>query len=95
MQEVNPLEEALAALIKGKLGEHGLGMPERKREPLIAEVLSNPETTRWKDEDVSCWVIEYRGGEARARTWVRVSDGKVLRQEAFLMGERLAIERSE
>ena len=90
---MNPLGEAIAALFQEKFGA---GLPERKREPLVAEVLSSPETTRWKDEDVSCWVIEYRDrGEARARTWVRVSDGKVLRQEAFLMGERLAVERSE
>jgi hypothetical protein len=95
VQEVNPLDEAVAALIKGQLGERGVNLSERKREPLIAEVLPTPEATTWNDADVSCWVIEYRGGEARARTWVRVSDGKVLRQEAFLMGERLAIERSE
>src|SRR4051794_7256085 len=95
VQEVNPIEVALGALIKGQLDQHGVGLPERKREPLVAEVLSSPKTTRWKDEDVSCWVIEYRRGDATARTWVRRSDGKVLRQEALLMGERLAIERIE
>lgn len=95
VQEVNPLDEALAALVTARLGEHGVKVPERKREPLIAEVLSDPETMHWNDADVSCWVIEYRGGDARARTWVRAADGKVLRQEAFLMGERLAIERQE
>jgi hypothetical protein len=96
VREVNPLEEAVAALFREKLGELAKGRPERKREPLIAEVLSDPKTMRWNDADVSCWVIEYRaGGEVRARTWVRVGDGKVLRQEASLMGEQLAIERSE
>jgi hypothetical protein len=95
VREVNPLEEAIAALFKDKLGELARSLPERKREPLIAEVLSDPEPTTWNDMPVSCWVIEYRGGDVRARTWVRVSDGKVLRQEALLMGERLAIERSE
>src|SRR5262249_30986624 len=79
VREVTPLEEAVAALIKNKLGKFAESLPERKREPLIAEVLSDPETMRWNDEDVSCWVIEYRaGGEVRARTWVRVADGKVL-----------------
>jgi hypothetical protein len=95
VQEVSPLEDAIATLLTGVLAEHGLTVPERKREPLVAEVLPSPETTRWKDEDVSCWVIEYRRGDATARTWVRRSDGKVLRQEALLMGERLAIERQE
>jgi hypothetical protein len=95
VQEVNPLDEALAALFKEKLGELARSLPEPKREPLIAEVHSSPGTTRWNDAEVSCWVIEYRRGDARARTWVRVSDGKVLRQEASLMGERLTIERSE
>jgi hypothetical protein len=95
VQEVNPLDEALAILIKGKFAEHGFNLPERTREPLIAEVLPTQETTRWNDADVSCWVIEYRGGEARARTWVRASDGKVLRQEAELMGEKLTIERGD
>jgi hypothetical protein len=95
VREVNPLDEALAALFKEKLGNLAESLPKPNREPLIAEVLSAPETTTWNDADVSCWVIEYRRGDARARTWVRVSDGKVLRQEAFLMRERLAIERSE
>lgn len=96
VQEVNPLDEALALLIKGKVAEHGFNLPERKREPLIAEVLPAQEPLRWNDTDVACWVIEYRGGrDVRARTWVRASDGKVLRQEAELAGERLALERSE
>jgi hypothetical protein len=96
VQEVNPLDEALAALFKDQAGKQGIDLPERQREPLVAEVLSEPQTLARKDGDVvSCWVIEYRSGEARARTWVRVSDGKVLRQEAALMGDRIALEREE
>ena len=41
----------------------------------------------WNGEAVSCWVIEYRRDEPVARTWVRASDGKVLKQEAFQKGE--------
>ena len=46
-------------------------------------------------EEAACWVIAYRSGEARAKTWVRVSDGKVLRQEASLLGDHIALEREE
>lgn len=95
VQEINPLDEAIGALFQQKLGEGGLQLPTAKRESLIAEVGSSPEPLRSNGEDVPCWVIEYRGGEARAKTWVRVTDGKVLRQEAFLRGERVALERDD
>ena len=38
-------------------------------------------------------MIEYRRDELVARTWVRVSDGKVLKQEAFQKGETLTLVR--
>jgi hypothetical protein len=93
VHEIDPLGEALAALVKSKLP--GVPLGDRKREAVIARVLPEPESLTWQRRDVSCWVIEYRKGEARARTWVRVSDGKVLRQEAFGIGEKLAVEREE
>jgi hypothetical protein len=89
----DPLAEAVAALGRGQLG--GLGLPERQREPLIAEVLSSPQPLDRKGGPVPCWVIEYRNGDVQARTWVRVSDGRVLRQEAAGFGERIAIDRDE
>jgi hypothetical protein len=95
VHEIDPLKEAVAALVQEKAGEFGFRLPEKKREALVAEVLASPQSLRWNDEDVACWVIEYRGGEARARTWVRVADGKVLRQEAIRDGEALALERDE
>ncbi|MDB5306364.1 MAG: hypothetical protein JWO38_566 [Gemmataceae bacterium] len=95
VHEINPLEEAAAALFKEKLGAYGLRLPDRVREPLIAEVRSTEESLGWRGETVPCRVIDYRNGKARAETWVRVSDGKVLRQEAFGEGERLALEREE
>ena len=94
VREIDPLGDALAALFQEKFQS---AIPERKREPLLAEVGASPEPLTWgkrKDEDV-CWVIAYRAGEARARTWVRVSDGKVLRQEASLLEDRIALERDE
>jgi hypothetical protein len=95
VQEIDPLGEAVTALFQEKAGEYGFRLPEKKREPLIAEVGPEPQPLRRGEEDVPCWVIEYRGGDVRAKTWVRVSDGRVLRQEAFGMGERIALDREE
>lgn len=94
VNEIDPLGDALAALFKQKF--QGL-VPEQKKEPLFAEVLPDPEPLTWgkKRDEAMCWVIAYRSGEARARTWVRIGDGKVLRQEASLMGDRIALERDE
>lgn len=94
VQEIDPLGEALAALFNERF--KGV-VPERKREPLLAEVSSQTETLTWgrRANDSECQVIEYRSGDARARTWVRISDGRVLRQEAALMGDRIALERDE
>jgi hypothetical protein len=89
IHEVNPLAEAMAAVF-GKLG-----LPQPKREPLIAEVLPAPQPLDRQGGPVACWVIEYRNGDTKARTWVRVSDGRVLRQEASGFGERIAIDRDE
>jgi hypothetical protein len=63
---------------------------------LTAEVLSQPQTLTWQGKDVECWVIEYRGDDdSTARTWVSKKDNKVLRQEAFGMGEQLRLQRED
>jgi hypothetical protein len=97
VQEIDPLGEALAMVFKEKLASHGVRLPERERQPLLAEVGATPEPLAWGKtrETATCWVIDYRRGEAHARTWVRVVDSKVLRQEASLMGDRIALERDE
>jgi hypothetical protein len=97
VHKIDPLEEALAALFQEQLGKHGFAVPKKKEEPLIAQVSSEPEALRWGkgDAEVMCWVIDYRGGDARAKTWVRASDGKVLRQEATMNGEMLALVRED
>jgi hypothetical protein len=95
VQEIDPLGEAVATLVKGLVRKAGLPFPERKREAIFARVSSAPEVLTWHGQEERCWVIDYRGGEARAKTWVRESDGKVLRQEAFGMGERLTVDRDE
>ncbi len=94
VHESDPLREAIALLVKEQAGRIGLAMPEEKRDPLIGEVLSGERLLEWHDQQVACWVIEYRRDVPVARTWVRVSDGKVLKQEAFQKGETLSIVRS-
>jgi len=48
----------------------------------------------WDGQDVPCLVIKYTGdGDVNARTWVRESDGLVLRQEARQGGDLLSLER--
>jgi len=97
VHEIDPLREAVATLFREEAGKHGFGLPDAPREAAIAEVRSSPEVLTWGKAraEASCWVIDYRTGEARARTWVRVSDGRVLRQEAFGLGERVALERED
>jgi len=95
VHESDPLREAIAVLINEQAGQFGLKLPEEKRDPLIGEVLSDPRTLDWHNHQVACWVIEYRRDEPVARTWVHVSDGKVLKQEAFQKGETLTIVRNQ
>lgn len=87
--EVNPLRDAVAATAKAA----GLNVPQNSVGQLIAEVLKEPQTLMFKDQPIECWIIEYRTTEPVARTWVKCSDGKVLRQEAMLSGENIALER--
>ena len=95
VHESDPLKEAVALLVKGKAAEYGLRLPEEKRDALIGEVLADQQTLDWQGEAARCWVIEYRRNELVARTWVRASDGKVLRQEAFEKGETLTLVRNQ
>lgn len=91
VHESNPLKDATEAVAK----QIGLPMPEEAKVPLIGQVLGEPQNLDWHGNAVPCWVIEYRRDEPEVRTWVRVSDGKVLRQEAFKKGDRLSVEREE
>jgi hypothetical protein len=96
VHESNPLQDAVRDLMKKKLAEFGVRLPEEKaKDSLVAQVDRTQRTLNVKGEDVACWVIEYRRTEPVARTWVRASDGKVLRQEAFEKGESLTFERED
>jgi hypothetical protein len=96
VHESNPLQDAMSNLLKKKLAEHGIRLPEQKaKDSLVAQVGRTQQPLNVKGEDVMCWVIEYRRAEPVARTWVRASDGKVLKQEAFEKGETLTFERED
>lgn len=96
VHESNPMQDAVGSLIRKKLAEFGFRLPEEKaKEVALAQVSADPQTLVWKGQEVACWVIEYRRAEPFARTWVRASDGKVLRQEAFEKGESLTFERED
>jgi hypothetical protein len=99
IREVDPLRDALNVLVKEVLKSSEVAasaIPQPGGGELIAEVKSSPERLERPDkEPVECWVIEYRGDEVQARTWVSVADGRVLRQEASGFGERLRFERQE
>jgi hypothetical protein len=68
------------------------GLPESPP-ALQARVLMEPRIIEWNGESHTCLVIEYSGDEYTARTWVRESDGMVLRQEAEAHGETLVLQR--
>jgi hypothetical protein len=94
VHESNPLQDAVYNLLKKKLAGAGRQLPEEKKS-LVAEVGRSQQNLAVHGETVACWVIEYRREEPVARTWVRASDGKVLRQEAFEKGESLSFERED
>lgn len=64
---------------------------------LDAQVRPTVEMLEWSGGDAECLVIDYHGDwhgdDFRAQTWVRRSDGLVLRQAAESTGQRLALQR--
>jgi len=88
MPLIDPLADALAAKVADAFSTAALA-PRF----LNAEVLPAGQMLRWNGQEVPCLVIEYRGDEMTARTWVRQSDGLVLQQEASQQEERLTLLR--
>jgi hypothetical protein len=85
---VQPVLDPLVVVVYSLIGKE----PPLHR--LYAEV--TPGTLSWHGQDVACWQIGYSepGQRASARTWVRRSDGLVLRQEANHAGLDLVLERN-
>jgi hypothetical protein len=80
---------AVVARLAGSEAPNLSGAPD----VLQARVLTEPQPVDWNGESHVCLVVEYRGEEHTARTWVRQSDGMVLRQEADAHGETLVLQR--
>src|SRR5712692_6059313 len=93
LHQVDPLADSLAALLQ-KDPALKILLPNHPRDQILqAEVLPDMEVLTYEKQEAPCFVIEYRGDDLTAHTWVRQSDGKVLRQEATYWGERLILER--
>lgn len=95
MPLVNPLNDALMALVKKDPGAELLLQGHTGVRSLQAEVLPQAKLLRWKGRDVPCLVIEYHGDELTARTWVREDDSLVLRQEFLAWGDQVVMERDQ
>jgi hypothetical protein len=97
---VDPLGDAINASFRQLLGQLQ-GATARFRanvsppRVLLAEVLSEPQTMTFKGQPVSCLVIEYRSADVTGSTWVRESDGKVLKQEVTGFGETVTLLRED
>lgn len=103
MNDFDPLNEAFRAGIqqmldnfaKDKDGKSFLpfALPSSKSSEVLARVSDEIQELQIKDKTHSCYVIDYRGDNMQAKTWVKVEDGMVLRQEAFGFGEQLILQR--
>jgi hypothetical protein len=60
---------------------------------LDADVLKTTQTILRNGQEEVCLVIESRGDQMTAHTWLRETDGLVLRQDATFLGEQLILER--
>jgi hypothetical protein len=100
MQVVNPLADAVEPSLRAIQQRVLPGSAPVKLnlasgpKYLNAEVLPNPVTLPYNGKDHECFVIEYRGDNEVLRTYVRVADGLVLRQESEAMGEKFVLQRA-
>ncbi|MFL5341491.1 MAG: hypothetical protein ACJ8F7_15200, partial [Gemmataceae bacterium] len=60
---------------------------------LNAEVLTGTAKVSYNHQEYDCHVIEYRGENEVFRTYVRISDGWVLRQESKAFDQRIVMQR--
>jgi len=83
----DPLSDALRSAVP-------TGSPDAAPQFLSAEVLAQPQELEFERAMHPCLVIEYSGpDDFSGRTWVRVADGLVLRQEARAHGDTLVLQR--
>jgi hypothetical protein len=87
----NPLASALSSnTLSAALGRNA-GPPTTY---LNARVLDRIDQIPFEGLDRPCFVVEYEGEDARARTWVEIgTESRVLQQEATLDGQTLRLVR--
>ncbi len=85
MPLIDPLADALPSALTSSRGIRSVD----------AQVLPETQELEWGGQVVDCLMIEYTGDDFHARTWVRASDGLVLRQETDSRGERMVMERQK
>jgi hypothetical protein len=103
MPIINPMSDAVEPTINALLtnenlvGKAGfkpikLKLPEGPKF-VNAEVLDETTMIKLNDKDHACRIIEYRGDGQPARTYVRISDGAVMKQEATAFGKQITLRR--
>jgi hypothetical protein len=100
---IDPVNDALEGVMRQVIarmlveafhGKSPMGLPTTKRPTeLLARVQSETETVTSKDKTYTCRVIVFEGRDLKARVWVDVADGRVVRQEAGGYGETLMLQR--
>ncbi len=97
MPILNPLGDAVEPALKAAFQSFDVKPPQLKLPSgpkfLDAEVLSETATIKLDDKEYPCRIIEYRGDERPSRTYVRISDGAVMIQEAYALGEQITLRR--
>ncbi|MBX7105693.1 MAG: hypothetical protein K1X57_16545 [Gemmataceae bacterium] len=81
------LRVSLAAYAKRQHGADLSTFLGKAAPTVLAAEVTGPALLDFHGDQIECWTIEYRGGGYEARTWVRIADGLVLKQEAMAAGE--------
>lgn len=92
---VDPLRDSLLAMLRKNPAAQIVLPKETHSRLLRAEVLPQSRSIIWWGDEVMCLVVEYQSDDLAARTFVRESDGLVLRQEATSWGDTLVMEREK
>jgi hypothetical protein len=100
MPVMDPLADALEPVLQAVVEELRPGQPidwkkllPTRSNYMDATVLDERVEIEYNQVKTTCFVIEFRGDGRTARTYVRESDGAVMRQEAFAQGERITLIR--
>jgi hypothetical protein len=93
---IDPLADSFNGMVQKEPALQALPMLKKSHGTpiLYAEVLGGPRQIEYGGLYWGCLVIEYRGDDMTAHTWVRESDGLVLKQDALFWGDHLILERN-